>query len=259
MESTDQEEFNPYDFEDKKALITGASRGIGEQIALTLADYGADVVVNYNTSHDRASKTATTVELDGENSWVYPADVSDYGEVKQMKEHLEKNFGEIDILVNNAGITKDGAFKKMARENWDQVIRTNLDSVFNVTKQFADNMAERGWGRIINVASVNGRKGQFGQTNYAASKAGMHGFTMSLARELARKGVTVNTVAPGYLATEMVMQVKEEVRQQIIETIPVQRLGEPSEVASLIAYLASDDAGFVTGANIDINGGLHME
>jgi len=144
---------------------------------------------------------------------------------------------------------------KLVRE----VIRTNLDSVFNVTKQFADNMAERGWGRIINVASVNGRKGQFGQTNYAASKAGMHGFTMSLARELARKGVTVNTVAPGYLATEMVMQVKEEVRQQIIETIPVQRLGEPSEVASLIAYLASDDAGFITGANIDINGGLHME
>ncbi len=244
----------------KTALVTGGMGGLGAAVCERLGRAGHTVVATYTSDGGRVAQWRDRLQSQGvENLYAVQCDVSDWDSCVAMAEEVHSQAGAVDILVNNAGITKDGAFKKMARENWDQVIRTNLDSVFNVTKQFADNMAERGWGRIINVASVNGRKGQFGQTNYAASKAGMHGFTMSLARELARKGVTVNTVAPGYLATEMVMQVKEEVRQQIIETIPVQRLGEPSEVASLIAYLASDDAGFITGANIDINGGLHME
>jgi acetoacetyl-CoA reductase len=163
-----------------------------------------------------------------------------------------------DILVNNAGITRDATLRKMDKAGWDAVLRTNLDSMFNVTKPFIDPMVERGWGRIINISSINGSKGQFGQTNYSAAKAGVHGFTKALAQEVARKGVTVNTVSPGYLATEMVMAVREDVRQKIIDAIPVGRLGQPDEIAALVAFIASDAAAFMTGSNVAMNGGQHM-
>ena len=244
----------------KTALVTGGLGGLGSAICERLGRAGHAVVTTYTSDKGRVAQWREHMQGCGAPSaYAAQCDVSDWDSCAAMAEEVRSQVGEVDILVNNAGITQDSSFKKMSREGWDQVLRTNLDSVFNVTKQFADGMAERGWGRIVNVASVNGRKGQFGQCNYAASKAGMHGFTMSLAREMARKGVTVNTVSPGYLATDMVMDMKEEVRQQIIETIPVQRLGEPDEIGSLIAYLASEDAGFITGANVDINGGLHME
>jgi acetoacetyl-CoA reductase len=164
----------------------------------------------------------------------------------------------VDVLVNNAGITRDMTFKKMDKVNWDAVLRTNLDSMFNMTKQVADGMLERGWGRIINVSSVNGSKGAFGQTNYSAAKAGMHGFTMALAQELANKGVTVNTVSPGYIGTDMVKAIRQDVLDKIVGTIPVKRLGEPSEIASIIAWLAGDESGYSTGADFSVNGGLHM-
>ena len=168
--------------------------------------------------------------------------------------------GNVDILVNNAGITRDASFKKLDKINWDAVLRTNLDSLFNMTKPLCDGMVERGWGRIVNIASIIGSKGGFGQTNYAAAKAGMHGFTKSLALEVAKKGVTVNTVSPGFIATKMVMAVPQEVLDtKIIPQIPMGRLGKPEEVAGLVAYLASEEAAFVTGANIAINGGQHMQ
>ncbi|MFN8789439.1 MAG: SDR family oxidoreductase, partial [Neisseriaceae bacterium] len=171
---------------------------------------------------------------------------------------IKKDVGPIDILVNNAGITKDSTLKKMTKDFWDIVLRTNLDSVFNMSKQVLDDMLEKEWGRIINISSINGQKGQFGQTNYSAAKAGIHGFTMALAQETAKKGITVNTIAPGYIATEMVLAVPDEIRNKIISTIPVGRLGTPSEVADLVKYLASDSAAFITGSEIAINGGQHM-
>jgi acetoacetyl-CoA reductase len=186
-------------------------------------------------------------------------DVTDYAACARMAADAEAAAGApIDILVNNAGITRDGRFVKMTPENWDAVRSTNLDSVFNVTRQVIAGMLERGYGRIINISSVNGEKGQFGQTNYAAAKAGMHGFTMALALETAAKGITVNTISPGYIGTEMVMAVPEKVRESIIATIPVGRLGTPEEVGAAVAYVASDAAGYMTGANLSLNGGLHM-
>jgi len=167
--------------------------------------------------------------------------------------------GQVDVLVNNAGITRDMTFKRMDKANWDAVIRTNLDSCFNMAKQVCDGMVERGWGRVINISSVNGQKGAFGQVNYSAAKAGMHGFTKALALEVAKKGVTVNTISPGYIGTKMVMAIPQEVLDsKIIPQIPMGRLGKPDEIAGLVAYLASDEAAFVTGANIAINGGQHM-
>jgi len=166
--------------------------------------------------------------------------------------------GPIDVLVNNAGITRDRMFLKMTRDDWDAVIDTNLNSMFNVTKQVVGDMVERGWGRIIQISSVNGEKGQAGQTNYSAAKAGMHGFTMALAQELANKGVTVNTISPGYIGTDMVKAIRPEVLDKIVNTIPVKRLGEPSEIASIIAWLASNESGYSTGADFSVNGGLHM-
>lgn len=174
-------------------------------------------------------------------------------------EQVSKEVGPVDVLVNNAGITRDMTFKKMTKADWDAVIETNLDSVFNMTKQVMDGMLERKWGRVINVSSVNGQKGAFGQTNYSAAKAGMHGFTKALALEVARNGVTVNTISPGYIGTKMVMAIPQEILDsKILPQIPVSRLGKPEEIAGLVAYLASDEAAFVTGANISINGGQHM-
>ncbi|HEX7385738.1 MAG TPA: acetoacetyl-CoA reductase, partial [Castellaniella sp.] len=173
-------------------------------------------------------------------------------------ERVKKELGPVQVLVNNAGITRDGMFRKMSRDDWRAVIDTNLNSLFNVTKQVIDDMVERQWGRIINISSVNGQKGQFGQTNYSTAKAGIHGFTMALAQEVAGKGVTVNTVSPGYIGTDMVQSIRPDVLEKIVATIPVKRLGTPEEIGSIVAWLASDDAGFATGADFSLNGGLHM-
>ena len=190
----------------------------------------------------------------------YPVDVADFDSCKECVGRIAKEVGPVDILVNNAGITRDTTFKKMSKDDWDSVIRTNLDSVFNMTKQVMDGMVDRGWGRVVNVSSVNGSKGAFGQTNYSAAKAGMHGFTKALALEVARKGVTVNTISPGYIGTKMVMAIPKEVLDaKILPQIPLSRLGKPEEIAGLIIYLCSDEAAFVTGANIAINGGQHMQ
>jgi acetoacetyl-CoA reductase len=189
----------------------------------------------------------------------YPCDVADFDSCKACAETVAKELGPVDVLVNNAGITRDMTFKKMTKGDWDVVMKTNLDSVFNMTKQVMDGMMERGWGRVINVSSVNGQKGAFGQTNYSAAKAGMHGFTKALALEVAKKGVTVNTISPGYIGTKMVMAIPQEVLDsKILPQIPQGRLGKPEEVAGLVAYLASEEAAFLTGANISINGGQHM-
>jgi acetoacetyl-CoA reductase len=172
---------------------------------------------------------------------------------------MQTEVGPVDVLVNNAGITRDATFRKMGRPDWDAVLRTNLDSVFNMTKPVCDGMVDRGWGRIINISSINGQKGAFGQTNYSAAKAGMHGFTKALAQEVVKKGVTVNTISPGYVDTDMVRSIKPEVLGSIVSAIPMGRLARPEEIAGLVNYLSSDDAGYITGANISINGGLHME
>jgi acetoacetyl-CoA reductase len=186
-------------------------------------------------------------------------DVADYESCRKAVATIQAEVGPIDVLVNNAGITRDTTFRKMEKDAWDQVLRTNLDSVFNMTKPVIEGMAERGWGRIINVSSVNGQKGAFGQTNYSAAKAGMHGFTKALALEYARKGVTVNTISPGYIGTKMVLAIPKEILDsKIIPQIPVGRLGRPEEIAGLVAYLCTEEAAFVTGANIAINGGQHM-
>jgi acetoacetyl-CoA reductase len=195
----------------------------------------------------------------GYNFAAYPCDVSSYESAQECIKAVERDIGQVDVLVNNAGITRDMTFKKMDKVNWDAVMKTNLDSVFNMTKPVADGMVDRGWGRIINISSVNGQKGAFGQTNYSAAKAGVHGFTKALALEVARKGVTVNTISPGYIGTKMVMEIPKDVLDsKIIPQIPMARLGKPEEVAGLVAYLASEEAAFVTGANIAINGGQHM-
>jgi acetoacetyl-CoA reductase len=189
----------------------------------------------------------------------YPCDVGSYESCRTCVEQINKELGPVEVLVNNAGITRDMTFRKMTKNDWDVVMHTNLDSVFNMTKQVCDGMTERGWGRVINISSVNAQKGAFGQTNYAAAKAGMHGFTKALALEIAKKGVTVNTISPGYIGTKMVTAIPREVLDsKILPQIPVSRLGKPEEVAGLVAYLASDEAAFVTGANISINGGQHM-
>ncbi|HXZ48307.1 MAG TPA: beta-ketoacyl-ACP reductase [Usitatibacter sp.] len=241
------------------ALVTGGMGGLGEAICMKLARMGIKVVVTYspgNVKHEAWLKEMA--ERDYHFS-AFPCDVADFDSCAAMVDHVTKEVGPIDILINNAGITRDMTFKKMTKVDWDAVIRTNLDSVFNVTKPIVDGMVERGWGRVINVSSVNGQKGAFGQTNYSAAKAGMHGFTKALALEVARKGVTVNTISPGYIGTQMVLAIPRDVLDtKIIPQIPLGRLGRPEEVAGLCAYLASDEAAFVTGANIAINGGQHM-
>jgi acetoacetyl-CoA reductase len=190
----------------------------------------------------------------------YEVDVADFDSCKDAVAKIQAEVGPVDILVNNAGITRDMTFKRMTKADWDAVIRTNLDSVFNMTKQVYDGMVERSWGRIINVSSVNAQKGAFGQTNYSAAKAGMHGFTKALALEVAKKGVTVNTISPGYIGTKMVTAIPKEILEsKILPQIPMNRLGLPEEIAGLIIYLSSDEAAFVTGANIAINGGQYMD
>lgn len=184
--------------------------------------------------------------------------VSDWESTKAAFDKVKAEIGEVDVLVNNAGITRDSQFRKMTKQQWDEVIDTNLNSLFNVTKQVIDGMADRGWGRIINISSVNGQKGQFGQTNYSTAKAGLHGFTMALAQEVATKGVTVNTVSPGYVGTDMVKAIRPDVLEKIVAGIPVKRLGDPNEIASIVAWIASDEGGYATGSDFSLNGGLHM-
>ena len=241
----------------KIALVTGGTGGIGAAICLSLAEAGAKVATNYRNK-EKAEKWQQEVKAKGFDIAIYQADVSDYDACEKMVKQIESDLGPIDILVNNAGITKDTTLRKMTKEQWDAVMSINLDGLFNVTRHVVEGMTNRGWGRIINISSINGQKGQLGQTNYTASKAGMHGFTMSLAQEVARKGVTVNTVSPGYIATDMVMAVPEEIRNNIITQIPVGRLGTSEEVAAMVSFLASDQAGFTTGANFAMNGGQHM-
>lgn len=243
----------------KIALVTGGMGGLGEAVCVKLASMGYLVVSTYSPGNTKTGEWLASMEQQGYNFRAYPCDVADFDSAQQCIAQIQKEIGAIDVLVNNAGITRDMTFKKMDKTNWDAVMHTNLDSVFNMTKPVCDGMVERGWGRIINISSVNGQKGAFGQTNYAAAKAGMHGFTKALALEVARKGVTVNTISPGYIGTKMVRAIPQDVLDsKIITQIPMGRLGKPEEVAGLVAYLAGDEAAFVTGANISINGGQHM-
>jgi acetoacetyl-CoA reductase len=241
------------------ALVTGGMGGLGEAVCIKLAALGYKVVTTYSPGNSKVEQWLASTKDMGFDFKAYACDVADYDSAQACVSKIEAEVGAIDVLVNNAGITRDMTFKKMDKPNWDAVMATNLDSVFNMTKPVCDGMVDRGWGRIINISSVNGQKGAFGQTNYSAAKAGMHGFTKALALEVARKGVTVNTISPGYIGTKMVMEIPKEVLDsKIIPQIPMARLGKPEEVAGLVAYLSSDEAAFVTGANIAINGGQHM-
>lgn len=241
------------------ALVTGGMGGLGTAIARRLHRDGFAVAVTYSPSNRSPEAWLAAERDDGYKFSAYKLDVTDYAETEWMMQKLLTEFGRIDVLVNNAGITRDRTLMKMQPSEWTDVLRTNLDSVFNMSKQALEPMLAQKWGRIINISSVNGQKGAIGQANYAASKAGMHGFTKALALEVARHGITVNTVSPGYLRTRMVEAVPEEVmKNKILPQIPMGRLGEPDEVAALIAYLSSEEAGFMTGSNLSINGGQHM-
>jgi len=241
----------------KVAYVTGGMGGIGTSLCQRLHHDGFTVIAGCGPSRDHAKWLGEQAAL-GYSFHCSVGNVGDWDSTVAAFAKVREEHGAVDVLVNNAGITRDGMFRKMTRADWDAVIETNLTSLFNVTKQVIDDMVEHGWGRIINISSVNGEKGQFGQTNYSAAKAGMHGFTMALAREVARKGVTVNSVSPGYCETAMVMAVPEEVRSKIVDSVPVGRLGKPSEIARTVEFLTADDAGFITGANIPVNGGLFM-
>ena len=242
------------------AVVTGGMGGIGEAICIKLADAGHKVVATYSPGNVKSGEWLAAMKSKGYTFHAYQVDVTDFDSCQKAAAKIQSEVGPVDILVNNAGITKDASFRKMGKPDWDAVMRTNLDSVFNMTKPVCDGMVDRGWGRIINVSSVNGSKGAFGQTNYSAAKAGMHGFTKALALEVAKKGVTVNTISPGYIGTKMVTAIPKEILDsKIIPQIPVGRLGKPEEVAGLIIYLCSEEAAFVTGANIAINGGQHMQ
>jgi 3-oxoacyl-(acyl-carrier-protein) reductase len=242
----------------KTAFVTGASRGIGKAIALALAEAGADVAVSCNTGGALAEHVRDTIRELGRKSEYYAHNITEPAEVEKMHAEIIRDFGHVDILVNNAGITRDKSFKKMTKEMWDSVMNVDLTGVFLVTKQFIDEMAERGWGRIVNISSVIGEHGNFGQANYAAAKAALIGFTKSLAREYARKNVTVNAVAPGFIKTQMTEQVPQAALDTVINMTPVGRLGTPGEVAAGVVYLASDAAAFITGHVLDINGGYAM-
>lgn len=239
------------------ALVTGGTGGLGTAICKRLAKDGFHVVANYN-NREKAEKWQKVMEQEGFKIDMHQANVCDYDAVAEMIQHVENKIGQIDVLVNNAGITRDGQFKKMSREHWDDVLQTNLYSVFNCTRNVINQMIDRNYGRIINISSVNGQRGQFGQANYSAAKAGMHGFTKTLAMEVAKKGITVNTISPGYIATDMVMAVPQEHRDKIVAEIPIGRLGGTEEIAHLVSFLASKETSFITGANYAINGGQHV-
>ncbi|HEX8607810.1 MAG TPA: acetoacetyl-CoA reductase [Pedobacter sp.] len=241
----------------KVALITGSTGGIGSALCKRLYEEGYHVVGNCRCP-ERGEKFRSELESMNYEIDMVEADVTDFDAVGRMIEDIETNIGPIDFLINNAGITKDMKFSKMSKNDWDEVINTDLNSVFNCARHVITGMVERGFGRIVNISSINAQKGQFGQTNYCAAKAGVHGFTKSLALEVAKYGITVNTVSPGYIGTEMVMAVPENIRTQIISQIPVGRLGMIEEVADAVSFLVSDKTSFITGSNLSINGGQHM-
>ena len=241
------------------AVVTGGMGGLGEAICVKLSGMGYKVTATYSPGNKKYEEWLRQMKSEGHDFSAVAVDVADFDSCQKAVSKIQADNGPVDVLVNNAGITRDMTFRKMDRPSWDAVMKTNLDSVFNMTKPVIDGMAERGWGRVINVSSVNGQKGAFGQTNYSAAKAGMHGFTKALALEYARKGVTVNTISPGYIGTKMVLAIPKDILDsKIVPQIPVGRLGKPEEVAGLVAYLCSEEAAFVTGANIAINGGQHM-
>lgn len=240
------------------AYVTGGMGGIGTMICQRLYKDGFTVVAGCGPNSPRRERWLVEQAELGFSFTSSEGNVGDWESTEAAFAKVKNEVGEIDVLVNNAGITRDGVFRKMSRENWNAVIDTNLTSLFNATKQVIEGMVSKEWGRIVNISSVNGQKGQFGQTNYSTAKAGIHGFTMSLAQEVATKGITVNTVSPGYIGTDMVRAVRSEVLDAIVQSIPVRRLGEASEIASIVSWLASDEAGFATGADFSLNGGLHM-
>ncbi|WP_261844275.1 acetoacetyl-CoA reductase [Aliamphritea ceti] len=245
----------------KIALVTGGTGGIGTAICRALADAGVKVVAGYNSggNHDKARAWQDEQKKDGYDILVAYGDVTNEESCAACIKTVEEVAGgSVDILVNNAGITRDGTFRKMSWEQWNQVLSANLDSMFHMTRLVINPMLESGWGRVINISSVNAQKGQFGQCNYSAAKAGIHGFTKALAQEVAAKGVTVNTVSPGYVLTPMVAKIPQEVLDKIVKQIPVGRLGQPEEIGKAVTYLSSDDCGYVTGSDFSINGGQHM-
>jgi acetoacetyl-CoA reductase len=237
--------------------VTGGMGGIGTALCQRLHKDGFKVIAGCGPTRDHEKWIGEQKEL-GFTFYASVANVANWDSTVAAFEKVKAEHGVVDVLVNNAGITRDGQFRKMTKADWQAVMSTNLDSMFNVTKQVIDGMLDKGWGRIINISSVNGEKGQFGQTNYSAAKAGMHGFTMALAQEVAAKGVTVNTVSPGYIATDMVKAMRQDVLDKIVGTIPIKRLGTPEEIASIVAWLAGEESGFTTGADFSCNGGLHM-
>lgn len=240
----------------KVALITGGSRGIGASIAKEVAKRGAEVVINYNSNKEAADEVINEIEQFGGTAVSFQADVSNYEQSRSLVEQTIDQFGKIDILINNAGITRDRTFKKLSENEWKEVIDTNLNSVYHTTSAVINPMLEQKFGRIINISSFIGQKGGFGQTNYSAAKAGMIGFTKSLALETARRGITVNAVCPGYIETEMVAAIPEDAKEQIIATIPMQRLGTTSEIADAVLFLANNS--YMTGQCLNINGGVYM-
>jgi 3-oxoacyl-(acyl-carrier-protein) reductase len=242
----------------RTAMVTGGSRGIGRAIALALAEEGADVAVNYTSSETAAQDVVQSIRKMGCRGVLARADVSDYPDTFRMAQDVLAEFGHLDILVNNAGVNSDKTFVKMDHASWRKVLAINLDGVFNCTKVFVDQMLKQNYGRIVNITSVIGQIGNFGQANYAASKAGVAAFTKSLAKELASKGITVNAVAPGFVETEMVAAIPERVRTKLLEQIPLRRFGTAEEVARAVTYLVSPDGDYITGAEVSINGGLLM-
>ena len=239
-------------------FVSGGMGGIGSAICRRLGQTGHTVIAGCLPGYEKKDEWLARMKKEGLRVHAAEGDVRDFDSCVEMFTQVGSVIGAVDILVNNAGITRDSMFKKMSEKDWIEVINTNLNSVFNVTRQVIDGMVERGWGRVINISSVNAIKGQFGQTNYSAAKAGMAGFAKALAQEVVRKGVTVNTVSPGYVETDMVMAIRQEVRDQIVAQIPMGRLARPEEIAAVVAFLASDEAGYITGANISVNGGMHM-
>jgi 3-oxoacyl-[acyl-carrier protein] reductase len=243
---------------DRTALVTGGSRGIGRAIALSLAEEGADVAINYVASESAAADVADQIRKMGRRALLARADVADYPDTFRMAQDVLREFGHLDILVNNAGINSDKTFVKMDHAAWRKVLAINLDGVFNCTKVFLDQMLTQSFGRVVNITSVIGQIGNFGQANYAASKAGVAAFTKSLAKELAAKGITVNAVAPGFVETEMVDNIPERVRHKLLEQIPLKRFGRAEEVARAVVFIVSSDGDYITGAELSINGGLLM-
>ena len=239
------------------ALVTGGTGGIGTSIVKRLAGMGHRVATNYR-NEEKAKAWQEQMRAQGLEVALAPGDVSSPEDAAAMVREVERQLGPVEILVNNAGITRDTTFHRMTPQQWNEVITTNLNSCFNVTRPVIEGMRDRKWGRIVQISSINGQKGQYGQANYAAAKAGMHGFTISLAQENARFGITVNTVCPGYIATDMVMAVPEEVRNKIVAQIPTGRLGSPDEIAYAVSFFIPDEAGWITGANLSANGGQYM-